>query len=472
MKKIFFTLIVCFLLNSAYSQVLYDNGPIISGNNFVTVGSWGRTNITYRFVNGTSDLSTSDQQNAVRQAFQIWADYAPLTFTEVTSNEDISIRWATGDHGDGGAMNVFDGANGVLAHAFFPNPNNATGLAGDLHFDDDETWTISERASSLQPMDLVSVAAHEIGHTLGLDHSNVTCALMNPFYFGSHRYLAQDDIDGIRSLYGNRSPILHTGVTCSGGTYYFNNVPTGGSVTWQIAPSNVATVTTIANQGIVSRVGSNNGDVVLTGSLTLPCGIIVTENASFNIGAIPVTDISITLPIGVDPDNLQCLTVYKAQSHVAGGAAPTGYQWGINSDWALLGSTTNSNVNFLPNPAVNTNGYVTLIIQNACGWSNEQVLFMHGDCNSGFRVGVSPNPVKTESFTTITLEEIKDLKMASNEKINFVLFNIYTGQIVKKWALPGGQTQYRLNLTGVKRGQYILQTIVGKVKKAKPIMIE
>lgn len=42
--------------------------------------------------------------------------------------------------------------------------------------------------------------SHEIGHALGLAHSDDPNALMYPFYSGA-RNLDQDDIDGIRSIY-------------------------------------------------------------------------------------------------------------------------------------------------------------------------------------------------------------------------------------------------------------------------------
>ena len=48
----------------------------------------------------------------------------------------------------------------------------------------------------------MTVAAHEFGHSLGLDHSSVAGALMAPFYGGPYRKVVDDDIAGIRSLYG------------------------------------------------------------------------------------------------------------------------------------------------------------------------------------------------------------------------------------------------------------------------------
>ena len=53
------------------------------------------------------------------------------------------------------------------------------------------------------------MAVHELGHSLGLGHSDVQSAIMAPFYRGykPNLRLHQDDIDKIRYLYGRRSGI-------------------------------------------------------------------------------------------------------------------------------------------------------------------------------------------------------------------------------------------------------------------------
>ena len=52
--------------------------------------------------------------------------------------------------------------------------------------------------------DFFWTALHEIGHSLGLDHSDSKDAIMYPFYTGFKENLAlnEDDIKGIRYIYG------------------------------------------------------------------------------------------------------------------------------------------------------------------------------------------------------------------------------------------------------------------------------
>jgi hypothetical protein len=178
----------------------YDNLPNAGDEDesiakYRAISQWGKTNLNYFFVNGTNKINGDAERDLIRAAFKLWADETPLSFNETTDSAqaDILIGWAEGEHGDG---DPFDGPGDVLAHASYPNPYNDRQVF--LHFDDSERWVNSET----QNVDLLTVAAHEIGHNLGLDHSNDPNALMFPSYSGPHRFLGNDDIAGVQSLYG------------------------------------------------------------------------------------------------------------------------------------------------------------------------------------------------------------------------------------------------------------------------------
>ena len=200
---LFFTSLACSGITpvaEAESSYRYDNLPNAgeedeSISKYRAISQWGKTNISYSFVNGTNKISGETERDLIRAAFKLWADETPLSFNEAadSAQADILIGWAEGEHGDG---DPFDGPGNVLAHASYPNPYNDKQVF--LHFDDAERWVNSET----QNVDLLTVAAHEIGHNLGLDHSDDPNALMFPSYSGPHRFLGNDDIAGVQSLYG------------------------------------------------------------------------------------------------------------------------------------------------------------------------------------------------------------------------------------------------------------------------------
>lgn len=181
-----------------FDRLWYDDLPAADGTpqEYKTAAKWDHNPVTYSFLNCPSKLDCGAAYETVRGAVEAWDAVSGVTLNEVPSNGDIRIGWFAGDHGDG---NPFDGPGNVLAHAFFPMSWIGE-IAGDLHFDDSETWVIGTPGAPYE-IHLRTVAMHEGGHSLGLDHSNDPSSLMWNEYTGP-REMNQDDINGIQALYG------------------------------------------------------------------------------------------------------------------------------------------------------------------------------------------------------------------------------------------------------------------------------
>ena len=151
-------------------------------------GRGSAVNVTYSFAPSfqLTGLSRNQSQSLFREALGEWAAVAPINFQEIRdpgNTRDVGIR-VQGD--------FIDGRSNTLAFAFFPR-------GGDQTYDTGDTWSTSL---------FLETAVHETGHSLGLGHESGTDAIMNPsiqnrFNGPGSAFLLQDDINGIRSLYGS-----------------------------------------------------------------------------------------------------------------------------------------------------------------------------------------------------------------------------------------------------------------------------
>jgi hypothetical protein len=186
---------------------------------YATLGAnWAYgSRITYSFVpDGTSvggSPSTLYQSMTARMwestwkvAFQraaaTWQAVAGINLVEVSDN-----GMAFGDHGyQQGDTRVGDIRIGAiemgldtLGAAFAPPPINGGTLAGDIVLNSKIPWNVNAT------YDLETVAIHELGHALGLDHSATYNASLYQYYVGGKQSLHADDISGIRAIYGPRT---------------------------------------------------------------------------------------------------------------------------------------------------------------------------------------------------------------------------------------------------------------------------
>jgi acrosin len=188
---------------------------------FNTGGSWSNPDdLSFSYSNAQDggildsagvSLSAGNIRSAILEGMSIWTGVAPIKIHQETDAGPgagdlpyINLnapKLRFGHHNiDGTPAN-----NDALAHTFGPDALNS--LAGDVHFDDANAFATSPIGGNGSPFDILEVAAHEIGHALGMHHDNTFNALMNDTYAGMYSgfgsaFLLADDINGIQSLYG------------------------------------------------------------------------------------------------------------------------------------------------------------------------------------------------------------------------------------------------------------------------------
>jgi predicted Zn-dependent protease len=175
----------------------FCNNPDISPNALLGNVKWDRKDFRY-FIAGrdTYDMERDVWDNEFRLAFDSWSKVTPLRFNQVEAGKECDIVISVGNR----KRQKFGKAGGVLAWAQLPSTKNFDGVLISK-FDLAENWITPVESIAEHGTILRSVAAHEIGHLLGLSHSDNPDALMYP-YINNALQPREDDIKKIQKLYG------------------------------------------------------------------------------------------------------------------------------------------------------------------------------------------------------------------------------------------------------------------------------
>lgn len=159
--------------------------------------AWGKRSLTWRISRyPTRHLTRPTVDHALRKAVNMWSNISHIDFVQVTDSDrpvDIDIKFESSNYDT--TCDIYFRA-GELAHATLSR------RPAKVHFNGRVSWKIG--VPSEPDVDLVSVAAHEIGHVLGLDHSSDRNALMYASYRRQNSDLSRDDVQAIQYLYGPR----------------------------------------------------------------------------------------------------------------------------------------------------------------------------------------------------------------------------------------------------------------------------
>lgn len=180
---------------------------------------WPDGVVTWKLERSSPDFErTYSLERIFALAFLTWGkEITNIKFKQIrksTAEPDIPITFLPKAEDD-----LFKTQGGVMAYAYFPDPNSPVG--GDMVFNDDYYWTwdggdVSAHKADpqhypdpntpvkLKTYNVQHTGVHELGHAIGLKHNeSCTDCVMYPYYSGKV-WLDDNDIERIQSLYGRR----------------------------------------------------------------------------------------------------------------------------------------------------------------------------------------------------------------------------------------------------------------------------
>jgi predicted Zn-dependent protease len=166
---------------------------------------WNTTPVSYVINPNGSDLPQNFVTSAIQSAAETWDDATGANLFNSYSI-DNTAQWGIADGKNALTWGNY-GQSGVIAVTrYWINLTTKTIAEFDIMFDTDFTW--GDAAINTSLMDVQNIAAHELGHGIGLaDVYTSSCSAVTMYGYSSEgdiekRTLEDADITGLQKLYG------------------------------------------------------------------------------------------------------------------------------------------------------------------------------------------------------------------------------------------------------------------------------
>ncbi|MEN7547254.1 S8/S53 family peptidase [Rapidithrix thailandica] len=253
-------------------------------------------------------------------------------------------------------------------------------------------------------------------------------------------------------------------------------VPAGTSVSWSVNPSNALNFSQGGATTSFSRNGSYSGGATITATLNGGCGS-KSISKSIGVGNLLPLDLRLRDSNTNNPVYFICRdqpTNVKAKHDSS--APVSSWQWNVSGAHITYNPSSSDNSLVTLRPYSN-NVTVKIRAQNGCGWS-EWSDVSPDIIPCGMFFTVYPNPSDTELFLLKNNAEAfleKDFERSNvNGDLGPITLELYdfSGNRVRQYVFGLKDSSPKIDVSGFKKGLYILKIISKNVNETHQIVIE